>query len=107
MAKWSKEEVAVLVYFASLGVQRHVITLLLKERGFHRTDSSITHKIEELERNWQLKCNKDWKQDKVNQLLDTLEVDLILLLQPLASDQAIINQVSQDIRESDLGLNDV
>jgi hypothetical protein len=93
MAKWAEEEVAVLAYFASLGVQRHVITQLLRERGYHRTDSSVTHKIEDLIKSWSLRENGSWNLSRVDDLLNTLDVDFISLLQPTAKDQEIINQV--------------
>ncbi|KAL4768000.1 hypothetical protein BDW60DRAFT_211389 [Aspergillus nidulans var. acristatus] len=97
MAKWAEEEVAVLAYFASLGVQRHVITQLLRERGYHRTDSSVTHKIEDLIKSWSLRENGSWNLSRVDDLLNTLDVDFISLLQPTAKDQEIINQFQSDI----------
>ncbi|KAL4925810.1 uncharacterized protein BDV17DRAFT_270976 [Aspergillus undulatus] len=99
MAEWTDEEVAVLVYFASIGVYHHVISLLLRRRGFFRSNVAVRNKLARIQDAHTDINNRSatWSMQIVDTILDTLNFEPITLLRPTSEDQCIINRFQTNI----------
>lgn len=75
--RWTREEIAIALYFSSRRVQYNVVSYLLLRRGFCRSSSAIQHKISKIihvQKTLKLDEQK-WNLDEVDSFLDNLMKD--------------------------------
>ncbi|PYI07372.1 hypothetical protein BO78DRAFT_417744 [Aspergillus sclerotiicarbonarius CBS 121057] len=91
---WTEPEIALVVYFASIGLQHEVIAELLRQRQFSRTVIAVQGKIKEIcAKSGIGKKPRHWNKIQVNNFIETLaipEIDRLLL--PSCEDQEIVSR---------------
>lgn len=96
--EWLKEELAIVVYYASEGVPHHVLAQLLHRRNFTRTMVAVRNQLNAMR--VQKKLGEPWSHwniDAVDKWLDEIsdEIDVNEIIKPTDEDQEILNRVSQ------------
>lgn len=94
--KWSNEEECLVIWFASARIPHGLISLLLKEKGFNRTMTSIQNKISAIRKQNSLgEASYQLIELEVNRWIGRLspQINIDHLLTPTLQDQQILNQV--------------
>ena len=96
---WTEEEKALVIWFASIGINHANIAKLLHNRNFDRSMTAIRNKISEVRKQYKLgdASNKlnFWEVDKWLRQL-SLDCEPAALLMPTLLDQQIIYEVCKD-----------
>lgn len=98
--EWLKEEMAVVVYYASEGVPHSVLVQILCWRQFSRTMVAIRNQLN-IMRIWENLGGpwSRWNKDAMDRWLDELseEVNVNGIINPTDEDQQILDMVSQSL----------
>lgn len=96
-SEWSPEEDALLVFFASSGVQAKVIVNLLSLRGYSRSLIAVHNRARSLRNTHGLGLSRQWYQEATEDWLSRHLASHCLsvsILQPTVADQIYIQQVN-------------
>ena len=94
--KWSDEEECLIIWFASARIPHGIISVLLNEKGFDRTMTSIRNKISAIRKQNSLgEASHQLIELEVDRWIGRLSprINIDQLLTPTLQDQQILDQV--------------